>query len=164
MIGIFGIMKVLSFNYLCNPMKKGKLLQLAVRLLAIFSFCFLLVSGSAQAGLLSTAENGGLKEIGSRGYGSSVNTVLDPRVMVARAITKLLGLLGIILVAFIIYSGWQYMTAGGDKAKIDEAKKRIVNAVIGLILVVSAFSIANFVIECASYIGEPGILTNFMCQ
>jgi hypothetical protein len=145
-------------------MKKGKLLRLAVNSLAIFSFCFLIVSGSAQAGLLSTVEDGGLKQVGSKGFGSSVNTVLDPRVMVARAITKLLGFLGIILVAFIIYSGWQYMSAGGDKAKIDEAKKRIVNAVIGLVLVVSAFSIANFVIECASYVGEPGILTNLMCQ
>jgi hypothetical protein len=145
-------------------MKKGKLLQLMVSSLAIFSFCFLLIVGSVQAGLLDTVENGGLQQIGSKAYGSSRTTVLDPRVMVARGITKLLGLLGIILVAFIIYSGWQYMSAGGDKAKIDEAKKRIVNAVIGLILIVSAFSIANFVIECASYVGEPGILTNFMCQ
>lgn len=164
MAGIFGIMKVLSFNHLCNPMKKGKLLQSAVKLFAVFSFCFLIISSSVQAGLLETVEKGGLKEIGSRGYGSSVNTVLDPRVMVARVITKLLGFLGIILVALIIYSGWQYMTAEGDKAKLEEAKKRIMNAVIGLIIIVSAYSIANFVIECSSYVTDKGILTNLMCQ
>lgn len=164
MIGIFGIMKLLSFNHLCNPMKKGKLLQLAVRSFAVMSFCFLILTGGVQAGLLQTVEDGGLKQVGNRAYGSSVNTVLDPRVMVARVITKLLGFLGIILVAFIIYSGWQYMSAGGDKTKIEEAKKRIVNAVIGLVIIVSAYSIANFVIECSSFVTDKGILTNLMCQ
>lgn len=144
-------------------MKKGKFLSLAVMTFTVLSL-FLIGSSFAQAGLLNTVNEGGLAEIGNRGYGSNTNTVLDPRVMIARTISKLLGFLGIVMVVLIIYSGWQYMTAEGDKTKLEEAKKRIVNATIGLVIIISAYSIANFVIECSSFVTDKGILTNLMCQ
>jgi hypothetical protein len=38
------------------------------------------------------------------------------------------------------------MTSGGDDDKVGEAKTMIKNAIIGLIVIVAAFSISNFVL------------------
>lgn len=57
-----------------------------------------------------------------------------------------LGLLGIIAVVIILYAGFQWMTAGGNEEKVTEAKGRIIQGVIGLAIIMSAYAIANFVI------------------
>jgi hypothetical protein len=73
----------------------------------------------------------------------------DPRVLAAQVITILLGFLGIVAVILIITAGFKWMTAGGDKAQIDEAKNLMKNAVIGLIIIMSAWALSNFIINSA---------------
>lgn len=67
--------------------------------------------------------------------------------MVAHLIRLALGFLGIIFVVLIILAGFSWMTSGGDDEKIAKAKKMIVNAIIGLILILSAYSIVQFVLS-----------------
>jgi len=129
-------------------------------LAVVFSLSLITGGNIAHAGLLNTVEEGGLGAIGSKAYGSTVNTVLDPRIMIARAINLVLTFVGIIMVALIVYSGWQYMTAQGDKAKLEEAKKRIQNAVVGLIIIISAYALTTFLVECSSAVTDKGMLTN----
>lgn len=54
---------------------------------------------------------------------------------------------GIVAVVMIMYSGFLYITAGGDNNKVQEAKKTLTWSVIGLIVVVLARSIILFVIS-----------------
>ncbi len=75
------------------------------------------------------------------GLGSS-----DPRIVAARVIQIALGFLAIITVSLIIYGGWMYMTSEGNEEKIEKAKKILKNAVIGLIIILSAFGIASFIL------------------
>jgi hypothetical protein len=63
----------------------------------------------------------------------------------ASLIETILGFLGIIFVVLIIISGFQWMTAQGNEEKIEKAKKNITNAVIGLLIIVAAYSITYFV-------------------
>ena len=58
-----------------------------------------------------------------------------------------LGFLGILFLALIIFSGFQWMTAGGNEDKIASAKTKIKNSVIGLALVVLSYVITNIIIE-----------------
>lgn len=44
-----------------------------------------------------------------------------------------------IVIILIIVAGIKYMTAGGDESKTSEARKGIQNALIGLVIVVSAY-------------------------
>lgn len=67
-------------------------------------------------------------------------------VIVVSLIRSFLGLLGIAAVVIIVIGGFQWMTAGGDSGKVDEAKARILQGVIGMAIVLSAFAIAQFVI------------------
>jgi hypothetical protein len=66
--------------------------------------------------------------------------------IVGRIINILLGFIGIVLLLIVLYAGFQWMTAGGDSKKVEEAKQRISNAVVGLIILVAAFAISNFVL------------------
>lgn len=65
--------------------------------------------------------------------------------VVAGIIKVFLGLLGIIFVILIILAGFNWMTAGGDEAKIEKAKKLMSRAIIGLIIIVAAYAITKFV-------------------
>ena len=57
-----------------------------------------------------------------------------------------LSLLGVIFLILIVYGGFLWMTAYGDKTKLDKAKDLITNAVIGVIIVIAAYTISSFVI------------------
>lgn len=61
-------------------------------------------------------------------------------------INVVLGFLGIILLGYFLYAGFLWMTSGGSDDKAEEARTMIKNAVIGLIIIVSAFAISNFVL------------------
>jgi len=69
----------------------------------------------------------------------------DIRVVIVRIINTVLGLLGIIAVSLIVYAGFIIMTSGGDEGKVASGKKMIINAVIGLAVILSAFAIVKFI-------------------
>lgn len=56
------------------------------------------------------------------------------------------GIIGILAVAGIVFSGLQYSTSAGDVAKMAKAKNRIVQIVIGLIVFAVMWVILDFLI------------------
>lgn len=76
--------------------------------------------------------------------------------IVATAIRAFIGLLGIIFVVLIVASGYNWMTAGGDEAKITKAKNTISRAVIGLVIVLAAYSITFFVFSNLDSVIDSG--------
>ena len=55
-------------------------------------------------------------------------------------------LMGVIAVIVIIIAGLRYTTSNGTPAQITAAKNQILYAIIGIIVILSAFAITNFVI------------------
>jgi len=82
-------------------------------------------------------------------YGNSINglTAADPRTVAKNLIQVILGFLGIIAVVIILLGGFKWMTAAGNEDKVGEAKKIIIAGVIGLIIILGAWAIANFVLS-----------------
>ncbi len=76
------------------------------------------------------------------GYGTEAQ---DIRITVAKGIQLVLSLLGIVFVVLIVYAGFLVFTAAGNDENVSKAKKIIEYAVIGLIIIVSAYSITNFI-------------------
>lgn len=85
---------------------------------------------------------------GDKGAGFSAPK--DPRALAAAIIKTAMELLGTIFLGLIIYAGYLWMTAGGESEKVDKAKKLIFQAVIGLIIVLAAYSITLFAIKISS--------------
>lgn len=71
----------------------------------------------------------------------------DLTVNITNILNVIIGVLGILAVIVIIFGGVQYMTSTGDAAKVKKAKDTILYGVIGLIIVILAFAIVNFVIN-----------------
>ena len=65
--------------------------------------------------------------------------------IVATVIQAFIGLLGVIFLVLIVYAGYNWMTANGDEGKVSKAKDTITRAIIGLIIVLAAYSITYFV-------------------
>ena len=61
-----------------------------------------------------------------------------------------LSLTGTILLVILIYAGYLYMTAGGKMEQVEVAKKWIRNAIIGLVIIASAFALTAFILNALS--------------
>jgi len=59
-------------------------------------------------------------------------------------ISVVLSLVGVIFLILMIYAGILWMTASGNEQQISKAKGLLVNAIIGLIVVLSAYALTNF--------------------
>lgn len=58
-----------------------------------------------------------------------------------------LGFIGIVVFIIFLFAGFEYATAGGDEGKASNAQKRMVNAIIGLIIIFFAFVASNAVLS-----------------
>jgi len=64
-----------------------------------------------------------------------------PSQFVTTAINMLLGAGGVMSFIYLLWGGVQWVTAGGDKEGIDKAKRKIMNALIGLVIVFSSYTL-----------------------
>ena len=77
----------------------------------------------------------------------------------AAAVNGVLGILGIIFFAYVFHAGYLWMTAAGNEDQVKKAKDEITNAAVGLLVVVAAYAIVNYVIFALleSYGGGSGV-------
>ena len=66
---------------------------------------------------------------------------------IAQIIRIALGFLGVIAVVIILLGGFKYMVAQGNDTKVKDAQKLIFSGIIGLVIIISAYAIAAFVID-----------------
>lgn len=79
-------------------------------------------------------------------FGTSIGlSGVDPRSIIVNLIRVAMGFIGIVLVLMILSSGVSFLFSGGDKEKISGAKKTLFNAIVGLAIILSAYSIIAFV-------------------
>jgi hypothetical protein len=106
----------------------------------------LVLSGlfAAAAAPAALAQNFGINEVNT-GLAGSLTTA-DPRFIVGRIIQIVLGFLGVIAIGLIMYAGFLWTTSEGEEEKLDRAKTILRNAVIGLVIILSAWAIATFVL------------------
>ena len=55
-------------------------------------------------------------------------------------------LAGVVAVIVIIIAGIYYATSSGDSGKVTKAKNMILYSIVGLVIILSAFAITNFVV------------------
>lgn len=65
--------------------------------------------------------------------------------IIAVGINAVLLLVGAIAVIYFIYGGLLYITAGGDAEKASKGRTVLLNAIIGIIIILAALVITQFV-------------------
>jgi len=100
------------------------------------------------------------QEVGAAaGYDSNTNAS-SALVLVQTVINIFLSIIGVLLLAYILYAGYNWMTAQGEEEKVSKAKDTIKRAIIGVIIIVAAYAISVFVmsrIEVGTLKGASGV-------
>jgi Type IV secretion system pilin len=109
----------------------------------ILIVCFALpASAFAQLGASDT----GLSDTVEEGYGVSESILSLPDFIGLYVIRPILGLTGTLIFALMTYAGFLWTTAQGDPKKVQKAKDILSECIVGTVILVGAYALANFVI------------------
>ena len=118
----------------------------------IFIICILIILGFQSNSFLASAQsynfntNSGLSSSAQNaGYETSPEKNIE--FYMSQIITIILSVLGVVFLILIIYAGITWMTAAGNEEKAKKAKELIIEAIIGLIIVLAAYAISYFIIN-----------------
>jgi len=85
------------------------------------------------------------KAAGSGGAGYKTATSVED--IISKIIQIALSFLGVVFLVLLIYGGFLWMNARGNEEQVTKAKNLITAAIIGLIIVISAYAISWYVIS-----------------
>ncbi len=107
-----------------------------------------MASATTNCGNIATSINSGVASTGSNvtcGTGKTVSTGVQS---IAKQVVEVFSVVvGVVSVIMIIYSGFRYITSGGDQNGVGSAKNTLVFAIIGLIIVALAQVIVHVVLN-----------------
>jgi amino acid transporter len=124
-----------------SKLKRYSLFILAGLLLASFFAFPAQAQGQNSYGLDDSANKiDAFKEQTGNNYNASfLNTRIGSMIGIV------LSFVGVIFLILMIYAGISWMTASGNQEKVTKAKELIINAIIGLIIVLAAYAITAFI-------------------
>ncbi|MFA6522002.1 MAG: hypothetical protein WCT24_00160 [Patescibacteria group bacterium] len=102
-----------------------------------------LLAGVTPAFAQTTAGDDFLDSI----QGASGLSSMDLPVFIGNIIYVLLSFLGVVFLVFVIYAGFLWMTAAGNADNTKKAKTLLMQAVIGLVIILAAYAITSFVMS-----------------
>jgi len=76
------------------------------------------------------------------GFSGSSTTVTS---VITRVVQIALALAGLVAILFLIIGGFRYVTAGGNEETAEAAKKTILNAIIGIIVIILSYVILRVI-------------------
>ena len=114
-------------------------------LIIVVTFLYLAISSVAFA---NTGIMDNLNSVAGKGYDTSKPyTESTVRGLAGSIVQIALGFIGVIFLILVIVSGIQWMTSGGNTDKINKARQRLINSVIGLGIVLLGWVIVYTVLS-----------------
>lgn len=111
--------------------------------MAFFLFATVIISPVFANGLKSAQE--GLNTTATESFGGKVTSGPSISQTIGQVIGYILSFVGVIFLVLIIYAGFTWMLARGNEAEVKKAKDLMYDAIIGLIIIMSAYAITAFV-------------------
>jgi hypothetical protein len=113
------------------------------RLITVSSITSLLIPGAVLAqGFLNKVQSGA-----NAVAKQSEMTSVPLETIIGNIIAAALSFVGVILICAMLYAGFLWMTAGGNKEQLIKARGWIINSIIGLLIVSASFAISSFVLN-----------------
>ncbi|MEK9132982.1 MAG: hypothetical protein AAB606_04735 [Patescibacteria group bacterium] len=72
------------------------------------------------------------------------------RGMVLTLVNFGLGFLGLLAVVMVIYGGFLYVSSAGNEENVNKAKKILLYAVVGVVLIIASFAIVNTLLSAGT--------------
>ncbi len=124
-------------------------------ILIIFGFAIINFLSFSPINLISCSTSNSSSNYALQGANELGNSCQGNRIAgssnsaVANIVNILTYVAGVIILVLIIYSGYRYITSGGDSNKVNSAKNTLIGAIVGLMIIVVAQVIVHFVINAA---------------
>ncbi len=118
--------------------------MVGVFILMIGVYCFFTPPAYAQQTLSSRIQNR-LNNAGTGIYGTTLPPSFEQSI--GGVINVGLSLVGVIFLILTVYGGYIWMLARGDEGEAKRAKDIITMAAIGLVVVLAAYTITNFIVN-----------------
>lgn len=116
------------------------------KLIAIFSLIFIFAGQAVLAGPGCSPTNPKACSYGLEASApDSIRGTTDIPTLAGTLIGQVLAFVGVIFFALVLYGGFKWMNAKGNAKETEEARDIIVRAVIGLIIIFSAYAITSFI-------------------
>ncbi len=141
-----------------NELNKIMLCSKIVRSVSSFLLTSLFIAGffsitpvSAQTGEVDPNKAGGygLSETANKIPAFANQTQMSGNAFLNSKIGSIIGVVlsfvGVIFLILMIYAGLVWMTAQGNQEQVNKAKDLMINAIIGLIIVLAAYAITAFI-------------------
>lgn len=132
-------------------------------LIIFFSLLVLVAVNSASASFLNSDLNNKIgnsaQNVGLAGGYETSGSNDQALIVVQTVINVFLSVIGVLLLVYILYAGYNWLTAQGEEEKVEKAKETIKRAIVGAIIIVAAYAIGTFVIsrlEAGSLSGAGG--------
>lgn len=107
-------------------------------------FQFIGAAAQASAPTAGSAPRSG----GRYGLRNPLGTVNIPTIL-GRFVSAAIGLVGGLFLVMLIYGGFIWMTAGGDSKKVATARKTLINAVLGILVVALSYTFVTVIFQYA---------------
>lgn len=118
---------------------KQALVVMAITAVTLTSFNLALAQGGGGGTLINPGDAPTAISNATGGQGSF-------RQLAQTFLNFILGFLGFLAVVMVIYGGFLYVTAAGKQEKVDEGKKIIMYAIVGIVIILLSFAIVNTVL------------------
>jgi cytochrome bd-type quinol oxidase subunit 2 len=79
------------------------------------------------------------------GRGGTEGATQTIGILITNILNAMLMAGAIMLLIMIVWSGISWITSGADKERLQTAQRRLTNAIIGFIILICVFAIANFI-------------------
>lgn len=81
--------------------------------------------------------------------------------LIGKILNVIFGTLGVLLLAYLLYAGFLWMTDPGDGSHVKKAKLVIRNAIVGLVIIVASFAITSFILGLFSGSSSNGDISSY---
>lgn len=125
------------------------------KLIIIFTIALSLTIGSTVNAALNLGQDVATNAAKQAGYNSGTNRTSFASI-IGLVIQMALALVGVIFLCFMIYAGYLWMTAQGEEEQVKKAQTIIKQSIIGLIIVVGAYSITYYIVPVLVNMGSTG--------
>jgi hypothetical protein len=98
----------------------------------------------AQSAVSNGLQSSGLQSIFGTGGLNGSQSLSD---LITRVIDILLTFAAVIAIVFVIIGGYQYLASGGNEESAEKGKKTLINAIIGVVVIVLAYAIINVIVN-----------------
>lgn len=120
---------------------------------------FALAAGTAMSGLLASASmvmaEVDIEPISTgKGYATNFGTMFSSILNVVMLVAALL------VFAYMIWGGIEWITSGGDKSKAESARNKLTAAIIGLVIIAASYAVVTLVVQFLGFSDFNDVFNN----